>query len=418
MPDPQTPEQPQSEANAVEALASQCVKCALCLPHCPTYKLAEDENESPRGRIALLQAAAQNALPLDKSLFDHIDRCLDCRACERVCPANVAYGELLDTGRALFQQRDPILSKQASRWQLRAFLRLLPSHTHMRAFHWLLWGVQKTGLRRLARMLSIPRLMGVSRFEQSLPEPITRPQPTMTSLLPLGPQRGTVALFLGCLTTMCDPKTLAAACTVLRHCGYEILIPPEQTCCGAVNRHAGDKETAQKLAAINQAAFKQSEQKIDAIISLATGCTVVLEEYAPKVVDLVSFLVHHAEIPTGSLKTMETNVWIHTPCTRRNVMREVSDPEALLAKIPGLKLHAITNPDCCGAAGSYFLQHPQTADALADKLLISTENKSIETLATTNIGCAIHLQQRLKALKSPVNVVHPVVLLAECLRSP
>jgi len=125
--------------------------------------------------------------------------------------------------------------------------------------------------------------------------------------------------------------------------------------------------------------------------------------------------VHHAEIPEAALKPLSYDVVIHTPCTRRNILRECSDPEKLLQKIPGLRCHTIANPDCCGAAGSYMLEHPAIAEALADNLLISSEKFPIDYLATTNIGCALHLQQRIHQSKPNVKVVHPVVLLAQSL---
>jgi glycolate oxidase iron-sulfur subunit len=83
--------------------ADRCVKCALCLPHCPTYRDSLDENESPRGRIALMQAAAREELAVDTRLAGHLNRCLGCRNCEPVCPADVPYGRLLDAGRAILQ---------------------------------------------------------------------------------------------------------------------------------------------------------------------------------------------------------------------------------------------------------------------------------------------------------------------------
>src|SRR5215475_8968771 len=85
--------------------ADKCVKCALCLPHCPTYRVSKDEGESPRGRIALMQGMATGALELTPALSRHLDQCLACRACEAVCPAEVPYGKLIDAGRAELRRR-------------------------------------------------------------------------------------------------------------------------------------------------------------------------------------------------------------------------------------------------------------------------------------------------------------------------
>ena len=46
-----------------------CVKCGLCLPHCPTYLKTQDENESPRGRLSLIQGWARSELEADQSFI-------------------------------------------------------------------------------------------------------------------------------------------------------------------------------------------------------------------------------------------------------------------------------------------------------------------------------------------------------------
>lgn len=405
------------EAALVDTLASQCVKCALCLPHCPTYKVTEDENESPRGRIALFQAIAQEVLPLDAKAKKHLDLCLGCSACERVCPAKVEYGELLDHGRFLFNIKNPALQQNSRTFWVKSFTALLHAPSAMRVLHWLLWGIDRCGLRYFANMTAFTRLLGLHRFEQILPAALRKPRPLHQHYAPLNPHRGTVMLFVGCLTPLCDQETLRAAIHVLRYCGYAVIVPPAQNCCGAVDRHAGDLNTAKTLAKTNQTAFAPpTDIPIDAIVSLATGCTVVLGDYQPNVVDLVSFLVHQAEIPATQLQPISADVGLHTPCTRRNILRECSDGEKLLQKIPGLRLYTIMHQDCCGAAGTYMLEHPHMADVLADNLLISIENTPLDFIATTNIGCALHLQQRLNQIKKPLKLVHPVVLLAQSLQ--
>ncbi len=127
------------------AEADRCVLCGLCLPHCPTYLLTGDENESPRGRVSLLRAVAGGALPASERLAVHVSRCLGCRACERACPSGVRYGRILDAGRMLPGVTPP--PGMARRW-------LLAFAARPRQLPWLARGLrlyQRTGLQRLLR---------------------------------------------------------------------------------------------------------------------------------------------------------------------------------------------------------------------------------------------------------------------------
>ena len=101
-------EQATDEQLSVET--DRCVKCGMCLPECPTYRLAANENESPRGRLALIEGLAQGQLQPDGPMVAHLDHCLNCRRCERVCPSQVRYGHLIDEARTLLS------GGKGSRW--------------------------------------------------------------------------------------------------------------------------------------------------------------------------------------------------------------------------------------------------------------------------------------------------------------
>lgn len=420
-----------AQNTVVDKLASQCVKCALCLPHCPTYELTKDENESPRGRIALFQALAQEKLPLTEKAQNHLDQCLGCRACERVCPAHVEYGQLLTLGRALIQDL-PAQEKLTPRPTTRFLSWIVTKPHYQRFLHRMLWLLQITGLRRIGRLLKLPSLLGLGELDALLPA-VAKPNEFQTTYEPIGPKKGSVKLFTGCITSMCDQETLGASIYVLRHLGIEVHVPKQQTCCGAIASHSGNMTEAYRLAKQNCDAFEVKQAEVDYIITTATGCSAVLQEYdyhfsshsdsvdeslkrfSTKVIDIITFIQKQDWPTTLTIKPLSEKVFLHTPCTRRNVLKTPAEPAQLLARIPQLSVTSFISTHCCGAAGTYMLDHPQLAKPLADQLLNELNGKEVNFIATTNIGCALHLAKELKKTNPAIKVGHPVTLLAKAL---
>ncbi|RFA39488.1 (Fe-S)-binding protein [Alkalilimnicola ehrlichii] len=264
----------QSRSQQLMALADQCVKCGLCLPHCPTYRETEDESEGPRGRISLLQGLALNALEPTPALAGHIDRCLGCRACEAACPAKVRYSEILQLGRAELADRGALRPTWVGRLGYR-----LPSHRRLlKGASWALFAYQRSGLQTVAKRLRLPQRLGLARADTYLPQPLlapTKPKPFHPAR---GKRRGGVALFTGCTGEALAAGTLASAITLLTRLGYDVHVPQSQGCCGALNAHAGQTGAAAALRRRNLAAF--AEPDIDHIIHFASGCGAELKSYA------------------------------------------------------------------------------------------------------------------------------------------
>lgn len=393
-----------SNLDKVDKLSSQCVKCALCLPHCPTYTITEDENESPRGRIALFQALSQKKLPLTDKVKKHLDQCLGCRACEAVCPAHVKYGELLTTGRATFRSHSRLLINTIENRHLRRLL------------HITLWYLEASGLRVIARKLGLIRVLKLTLWDALLP-PVKRPESFANYYAALSERRGAVMLFTGCTSSWCDQKTLKASIYVLRKWGYDVFIPATQTCCGAMALHAGFPKQALSLAKENEQAFYAPT--IEHIITVATGCSIALQEtnheafsFPAKVIDIMDFLNTQPWPEHLTLSPIPLRVKLHTPCSRRYVLKTSSSPENVLKKIPSLVISSFESSDCCGAAGTYMLEHPTMASILANKLLDLLETPLPNTIVSSNIGCALHLRKELNQRSLAIEVEHPVMLLA------
>ena len=349
-------------------LADRCVKCAQCLPYCPTWRLDHDEAESPRGRIALMLSLAAGAEP-DSSITAHLDQCLGCRHCEAVCPADVPYGALADAAQAALgpaRVSPPLL------------VRLLRHALAMPTlFHHLI-----VPLIRIWTYLPLLRHPALPKASPAAPGPGTY---SATK-----PARGEVWLFTGCIARATDGATLHGALSSLRRAGYTVRIPDEPSCCGALHLHAGDVGVANAMSNRNAKAFTDDAP----IVSCASGCAATLMEdsrFGHRITD-ISTLLAATETP----QQVSNAVVVHTPCTQAGPMKLLPGARALGGR-----------GKCCGAAGDYVLRHPDIANKLRDQLL--DEAGEISTICTSNLGCAMHLRAGIHARGWRTDVCHPVL---------
>lgn len=407
---------PSTRAAARFALpdADLCVKCGLCLPHCPTYLEHGHEADSPRGRIALLQAQASGALTLTAALEAHIDGCLACRACERVCPAQVPYGKLLDLGRANLAAARPARTRRE-----RALAALLTRRAPRVLLRLLLQLYQRSGLQALLRRAHLLGRGRLARWESLLPTP----SPRMPLAVPAAAERETVQLFKGCAGELFDTQTLDACAALLRACGAQVEQPATQGCCGALHQHAGEYDRARELAQANARAFAGTAP----VLFAASGCGAGLLDapalfgedlraLSARVRDVSDYLLQHwpAHLPLAALRA---RVAILTPCTQRNVTGGSSSVRALLEKIPQIELVDLDPVGhCCGAAGSQFITQSAQADQLISRKVSATASLQPDWIVSSNIGCSLHLSAALRRAGITAPVVHPALLLARQLR--
>lgn len=393
----------------------RCVKCGLCLPHCPTFTLTGNEADSPRGRISLMQWLDDEA-EISPGLLTHIDRCLQCGACEAMCPSNVPFGALMDTTRARLaphHQRgfiDRVLDRVGTK--------LLTSPRALQLAGPLLEGYRQLGLPVLLGKLPgmagrLNRLLAGRTDAKTDSGRRCGPDPTHKETT------ARVHLFPGCTGHALDQQTLNAAQGLLLALGYDAVIRTNTACCGALHQHNGHPDTAASLAAHNRAALNDDAP----IISIASGCAAHLQHYdtldvggastpfSPRVSEITAFLAtqNPASLHFGPCKHP---VGVYMPCTQRNALQQSQAVFEVLNWIPQLETHLI-NPQggCCGAAGSYLLTQAEFSDALGDQMAERIVDSRVRTLLTTNIGCAIHLQARLRKQGVRVEVIHPVTFL-------
>ena len=390
-------------------VADSCVKCGICAPHCPTYTHTQNENESPRGRIALIQAWAGGHLGITDNLLNHIDNCLLCRACEKACPAVVPYGKLIDDFRA------EIHEEQSTPITVKIVKSIAESKRVQRSVQLILNVYQQNKLQKTARLLRLPKLFGLNELDRLVPN-YQEKETLKNYYAAKNEAKGDVGLFVGCMGELFDFATVSAAIKVLTQIGFNVHLPNNQTCCGALALHEGDKNGSLKLEQQNKIAFENKD--LQAIVTIASGCGTTLREYSAKnfsvkVMDISHFLIHTDFDFSNTLKPLDENVRLHSPCSLKNGLRTDKSVSKLLQKIPELKISSLPETvQCCGAAGSYSLRHDKMAKTLLNELLTTALETPSDYLVSSNIGCALHIAAGLRERGEKIEVIHPIVLLA------
>jgi glycolate oxidase iron-sulfur subunit len=407
---------------------NRCVHCGLCLASCPTFAELGTEMDSPRGRIYLIKALAEERVALSDPVVTHLELCLDCRACETVCPAGVPYGRLIEAARAeIERQRPGGLLRRAFRWLNLGLLLGHPAALRLAAGALRLY--QVSGLQRLVRRTGLARylpgpLPAWEALLPPLPPPAeSRPLPALVAAEP--PRRGRVALLTGCVQAVVFGAQNRATARVLARNGWDVLVPPEQGCCGALNAHAGDRARAVAMARRTIEVFER--EPVDAIVVNTSGCGAHLKGYghllgddpawverarrfAASVRDLSEFLAR--EPLRAPLQPVPMTVTYHDPCHVVHGQKIRSEPRALLAQVPGLRLVELPESDwCCGSAGIYNLTQPEMAGRLLERKVQRILSTGAEAVVTANPGCILQIRSGLDARGSTLPVLHLVEVL-------
>ena len=400
-------------AGAVE----KCVHCGFCLPTCPTYNVFSEEMDSPRGRIILMKSILEGDLELEQAL-PYLDRCLGCLACVTACPSGVPYGELITPFKAYAQERRqrPLVDRTARRLALET----LPYPDRFRL---------STLSGRLAKPLQGLLPDQLRAMLALLPETLPASQPLPALFPAQGERRARVALLAGCVQQALAPEINWATLRVLARNGVEVLIPEGQGCCGALSIHAGESDSARALAAQNMRVFPTD---VDAILTNAAGCGSGMheypllfkgteletqsEEFASRVQDISVFLDELGIFEPPPLPD-RLGVAYHDACHLAHAQGVTAAPRDLLNAIPNLEVLEIQEAElCCGSAGMYNFEQPETASALGERKARHVLESGASALVTGNIGCLVQLRNHLKVLGSEMPVWHTVEVLDRAYR--
>jgi glycolate oxidase iron-sulfur subunit len=420
------------------SILQQCMHCGMCLPTCPTYMETKRERNSPRGRIALMRAIADDEARVSESFGDEMYYCLGCLACQTACPAGVNYVELFETARADIERSGALPGAQRDFWRWLTLEVLFMRPRLLRAVGVFMRIYQRSGAEWLVRKLGLTRL-APKKLRELEPQSPRIAQDFSDALIaeverPRGAVRYRVALLTGCVQDLVFSDVNRDTADVLLANGCEVFTPRAQFCCGSLHGHNGAPHLAKELARKQLDMF--DVDSLDAIITNAGGCGSHLKNYGhllhddpdyaaraaqwdAKVKDIHEWLVQIGFRKPNADAGVES-VTYHESCHLCHGQKVVSQPRAVLAAIPGLRVIEMNESNwCCGSAGIYNITQPEQSAKLLTRKLENIEQTKADAVATSNPGCHLQLTFGLRNRVQSMcqTVTQPVSLLAKAYRS-
>ena len=377
---------------------STCVGCGLCLPHCPTFRVTNEEALSPRGRIATIRSIQYEGLHIDEQVSEILNTCVQCRGCEPACPSGVPYGRLIEAAK-----NEMAAQHRSAPWWQRFGLRLLPHH------RLLLIGTPILAVAQ--RLHLIPKRVGLSSLPLRLGSPVVATSPTPD-----------VWLFTGCVMDAWQRSTHRSVAALIGVAGFSYGIPTKAgSCCGALHSHAGLSAEAQTLAK----SVMTSMPGTSPIVVDSAGCGAALKDYghllgtpeaqtfSQRVLDIHEWLEPHMAtiMQFRQLESSKLSIIVQDPCHLRHVQKSHLAVRSILSPVANL-IELDDDGLCCGAGGAYSVVEPELAIQIRDRKVrhILAKSPTQKTLvASANPGCLMHLQA------AGLIVKHPVDILAEAL---
>jgi len=389
-----------AKGQEADQILRSCVHCGFCTATCPTYQLLGNELDSPRGRIYLIKQMLEGHDVTDKTQL-HLDRCLTCRSCETTCPSGVQYGRLIDIGRDLVEHKvNRSLLTKLKRFSLH---KIIPYP------------------QRFALLVNLAKLIK-PLLSTALKQKI--PQIANQSVRPQKSHPRQMLVLEGCAQSVATPETNTSTARILDHLGIQLVSATKAGCCGAVSHHLSEEEEGLQFMRSNiDAWWPYIEKGVEAIIITASGCGVLVKDYAHLLKDDkayaekakrvsaltkdISEILANEELSKLTVSP-KVKVAFHSPCTLQHGQKINGQVETILTGL-GFELSKVADSHlCCGSAGTYSILQPQLSQQLLTNKLSCLNNEKPDIIATANVGCQMHM-----ASQSKVPVKHWIEIIDE-----
>lgn len=384
-----------------------CIKCSACTAMCPVAAV----NPLFPGPKILGPDAERfrlEGLQIGTTLSYY---CSKCKTCEITCPSGVKITEMITRA-----QEDAKMSGGGKTLQFSIRDYLFGRAEYLGKLATVLPGLTNVLLKAPLFRQILEQTLGICS-EAPLPAYHTKFETAEKDRK----SKKQVVYFPGCFVTYNDPPTGQAIVKVLKHNGYEVIVPPFH-CCGTPLEGNGYLREAQETAKKNLALM---EPYMRAGIPLITGCTscgLALREYPGlaesaselQAYDLFEFLWELQERNEfrKDFKDIQVSLGYHSSCHLK--AQGIGTPSVrLLRLIPGVQVTDL-DQGCCGLSGSYGFKKEkyhtamQIGKPLFNRVRQGAANGEFQSVITECGGCQVQIRHG-----SGIETVHPVWVLMQ-----
>ena len=375
-----------------------CAMCGMCLNHCPTYKISNNESESPRGRISIIHGLNDSMLEPKESALKHLNSCTLCLACESTCPAKVDFYTLMTNARdKYFKNQNFIFKTKKNIISL-----FLTNQTLKNIASSMIYFLNRNIFKHLNN-----NIFKFMNYVQNYYKYYESDNSNM--------EKNTVGIFTGCASDFFQKEVANNCINILKKNKINSKIIKNVKCCGSLDYNNGKINQG---IINNQLAIKEFEkEKYYSVIGYASGCSAFINKNINNInyQDATSFILNLLENnKVNDYKITKKNICIHKPCTTKEAEINFDQLIKVLNMIPGLKVHTFDDNYCCGAGAQNLIHNKENSASIVEPKIDFIKSNDIEYLLTYNIGCSLNFinQINIKNIQK-IKVMHPITFLSE-----
>ncbi|WP_118179237.1 (Fe-S)-binding protein [Paraburkholderia phosphatilytica] len=235
-----------------------------------------------------------------------------------------------------------------------------------------------------------------------------------------------VGLFVTCLIDLMRPEIGFSVIKLIERAGFEVVVPPAQTCCGQPAYNSGDRRLARDLADKTLREFEQ----FDYVVVPSGSCggmirahyadlfrddpelTGRLARLRPRVFELTEFLADVAKVSLEAIG-FEGSVTYHDACSGLRELGVKAQPRALLAQA-GVAVTEMTSCEhCCGFGGTFAVKYGNISTAIVDEKCDNIRASGANAVVLGDLGCMLNIEGRLRRTgDTTTRVLHIAQVLA------